>query len=166
MRHDLTSPRYLALISRLKTAPRHPAVVNSTLTLNELAKREFKKVRKTIRRAGASPNPEVVHRIRIKTKRARYAAELAKPAVGKPAARFIKQARALSDILGMHEDAFQAEAHVRAFLKHSSNVRAAFVAGRMVERQRARRKEARKAMTTVAKRLLKRGQQAWMDENE
>ncbi len=166
LRHDLTSPRYLALISRLKTAPRHPAVVNSTLTLNELAKREFKKVRKTIRGAGASPNPEVVHRIRIKTKRARYAAELAKPAVGKPATRFIKQARALSDILGMHQDAFQAEAHVRAFLKHSSNVRAAFVAGRMVERQRARRKEARKAMTTVAKRLLKRGKQAWMDEHE
>lgn len=63
----------------------------------------------------------------------------------------------------MHQDAIQAEAHVRAFLKHSTNVRAAFVAGRMVERQRERREEARKNMHTLWKKLLKRGEKAWED---
>jgi hypothetical protein len=40
-------------------------------------------------------------------------------------------------------------------------VRAAFVAGRMVERQRERRKEARKNMRHIWNRLLKRGEKAW-----
>ena len=76
----------------------------------------------------------MIHEIRIKTKRARYAAELAEPVVGKPATRFIKKARVVQDVLGMYQDALQAEAHVRAFLKQLASVRAAFVAGRMVER--------------------------------
>ena len=160
----LNSPRYLTLIHRLSTAPRHPVVVNPTLTLPDLAKREFKKLRKAIRSLGSSPNHALVHEVRIKTKRARCAAELAEPVMGKPAARFIKQARALADMLGVHQDALQAETHVRAFLKHSTNVRAAFVAGRMVERQRERRKEARKAVTPLSKRVLKRGKQAWLQK--
>ena len=110
---------------------------------------------------GASPSNATVHEIRIKTKQARYTAELAEPTVGKPATRFIKQARVVQDVLGMHQDAIQAEAHVRTFLSHSTSVRAGFVAGRMVERQRERRAQARKKMRKLWKRLLKRGTQAW-----
>lgn len=158
---ELKSPRYLDLIRRLRAAAQHPAVVPSTVTLRDLAAREFKKLRKSIRRAGAAPDSATVHDIRIKTKRARYVADLAEPMIGKPAARFIKQARVVQDILGMHQDALLAEAHVQAFLKHSTGVRAAFVAGRMVERQQARRKQARTEMRKLWKRLLKRGKQAW-----
>lgn len=158
---ELHSQRYLDLIGRLRSAAQNPAVVESTLTLQDLAAREFKKLRKVIRQVGASPSSTKVHEIRIKTKRARYAADLAKPAVGKPAARFIKQARAVQDVLGMHQDAIQAEAHVQAFLKHSTSLRTAFVAGRMVERQRERRGQARQSMSRLWKKLLKRGQQAW-----
>jgi len=46
----------------------------------------------------------------------------------------------------MHQDAIQAEVHIRAFLKKSTSARAAFVAGRMVERQRQRREKARGKM--------------------
>jgi CHAD domain-containing protein len=158
---ELTSARYFDLVGRLRTAAQDPSVVESTLTLHDLATREFKKLRKTICRMGASPSSATVHKIRIKTKRARYTAELEEPTIGKPARRFIKKARALQDILGMHQDAIQAEAHVRAFLKHSTSVRAGFVAGRMVERQRKRREQARSQMRKLWKGLLKRGKQAW-----
>jgi CHAD domain-containing protein len=158
---ELKSARYLDLIKRLQLAANDPIVVESTVTLLDLATREFKKLRKVIREAGASPSSATIHMIRIKTKRVRYAAELAEPVVGKPATRFIKKARVVQDVLGMHQDAIQAEAHVRAFLKHSTSVRAAFVAGRMVERQRERRAKATKEMRTLWEGLLKQGERAW-----
>ncbi len=61
----------------------------------------------------------------------------------------------------MHQDAIQAEAYIRAFLKHSTSARAAFVAGRMVERQRLRREKAKKKMKQLLNSLLKRGEKAW-----
>jgi CHAD domain-containing protein len=158
---ELKSARYLDLIRRLQQATHDPTVVESTVTLRDLATRAFKKLRKVIRQVGASPNSAKIHEIRINTKRARYAAELAEPVAGKPATRFINKARAVQDVLGMHQDAIQAETHVRAFLKQSTSMRAAFVAGRMVERQRERRAQARKKMRTLWKGLLKRGTQVW-----
>ena len=118
-------------------------------------------MRNAIRQAGRAPNSATIHEVRIKTKRARYAAELAGPTVGKPATRFISKARVVQDVLGMHQDAIQAEAQVRAFLKQSTSVRAAFVAGRMVERQRQRRERAKKKMPRLLRGLLKRGEKAW-----
>ena len=159
--HELKSERYLDLIRRLQQAAQDPTVVESTVTLRDLAKQEFTKLQKAIRLAGHTPNNATIHKTRIKTKRARYAAELAEPTVGKPATRFINKARVAQDLLGMHQDAIQAEAHVRAFLKHSTSVRAAFVAGRMVERQRLRREKARKKMPRLLRGLIKRGEKAW-----
>lgn len=52
--------------------------------------------------------------------------------VGKPTTRFIKKVHSAQGVLGMHQDAIQVEAHVRAFLKQSTSVRAGFVAARMV----------------------------------
>ena len=159
--NELKSERYLDLIRRLQQAAHDPTVVESTMTLRDLAKQEFTKLRNAIRQAGHAPNNAKIHQIRIKTKLARYAAELAEPTVGKLATRFINKARAVQDVLGMHQDSIQAEAHVRAFLKQSSNVRAAFVAGRMVERQRQRRERARDNMPRLLRGLLKRGEKAW-----
>jgi CHAD domain-containing protein len=159
--NELTSARYLDLIRRLQQAKHDPIVVETTITLNDIAKSAFTKLRKAIQHLGPSPTNPKLHEIRIKTKRARYAAQLAELADGKSVTRFIKTAGTVQDVLGMHQDAIQAEAHVRAFLKHSTNVRAAFVAGRMVERQRERREEARNNMPTLWKKLLKRGEKAW-----
>jgi CHAD domain-containing protein len=60
-------------------------------------------------RVGASPSSATVHKIRIKTKHARYTAEFEEPTIGKPARRFIKEARVLQDMLGMHQDAIQSK---------------------------------------------------------
>jgi len=158
---ELSSARYLELIRRLHQAAQEPSVVESPLTVRDLAIREFKKLRKAIRRLAPSPSDAQLHKIRIKTKRARYAAELACSSVGKPARRFIKSARAVQDLLGIHQDALQAERHIRQFLKYATSVRAGFLAGRMVERQRHRRQRVRKEMKPLFKTLLKQGRKAW-----
>ena len=135
--------------------------MESSFTVRRLAKRAFKKLRKAINRLAPSPSDTQLHKVRIKAKRARYAAELARRSVGKPAGRFIKSARVVQDLLGIHQDAIQAERHIRRFLKYSTSLRAGFVAGRMVERQRQRRHQVRKDMKPLFKALLKRGKQAW-----
>jgi len=159
--NELKSERYLDLIRRLRQAPHDPTVVESTVTLRDLAKQEFTKLRNAIRQAGDAPNNAKIHQTRIRTKRARYAAELAEPTVGKAATRFINKARAVQEVLGMHQDAIQAETRIRAFLKQSTSARAAFVAGRMVERQRQRRERAGEDMPRLLRGLLKRGEKAW-----
>jgi CHAD domain-containing protein len=159
--NELKSERYLDLIRRLQQAAHDPTVVESTVTLSDLAKQAFTKLRNAIREAGHAPNDAKIHETRIKTKRARYAAELAEPTVGKAATRFINKARVVQDVLGVHQDSIQAEAHIRAFLKQSTSARAAFVAGRMVERQRQRRENARKNMQRLLRGLVKRGEKAW-----
>lgn len=158
---ELTSARYLELIRRLQQAVQEPSVIESPLTVRHLAGQAFKKLRKAIRSLRTSPSDSALHKTRIKTKRARYAAELARVSAGKPATRFIKSARAVQNLLGIHQDAIQAERHVRQFLKHSTSPRAGFVAGRMVERQRYRRDMVRREMTPLFKTLLKRGKKAW-----
>ena len=158
---ELTSARYVELIRRLQQAAQNPSVIESPLTIHQLAKREFKKVRKAIDRIGPSLSDAQLHTIRIKAKRVRYAADFARWAEGKPAIRVMKAARAIQDLLGVHQDASQAELHIRQFLKHSTSVRAGFVAGRMVERQRQRREQVRNELKPLLKTLLKRGKQAW-----
>ncbi|MFO0700020.1 MAG: CYTH and CHAD domain-containing protein [Nitrospira sp.] len=158
---ELTSARYFDLIRRLQQAAQVPPVMESPLHIRQLAGRTFKKLRKAIRRLKPSPSNAALHKIRILTKRARYAADFARWAMGKPGVRFMKTARAGQDLLGIHQDAIQAERHVRQFLKYSTSVRAGFLAGRMVERQHHRRDLVRQEIKPLLKTLLKRGKKAW-----
>jgi CHAD domain-containing protein len=158
---ELRSHRYLELIGRLLQAAQEPAVVMSAARLDEITAGEFAKLRKAKKKLGSSPTDAELHRLRIKTKRARYAAELAETCIGKAATRFIKQAKVFQDVLGVHHDAVVAEKHIREFSDQSPSGRAAFVAGRMVERLRQRREEARTRMQSQWKKLQKRGEKAW-----
>lgn len=161
--NELTSVRYFDLVDRLAQAAHDPPVVNATppKTLRTLAKREFKKLEKTIRHMGSKPDDATLHTIRIKTKRARYAAELARWTAGKAAARFIKQACEVQDVLGSYQDSVTAESSLRSFVKQSAGAHTAFVAGRLVERERQRRESLRKDFQGLLKTLLKRGKRAW-----
>src|SRR4029078_12989657 len=87
---ELTSARYLALIRRLQQAKHDLIVVETTITLHDLAKNAFKKLRKAIQLLGPSPNNARLHETRVKTKRARYAAQLAQLGKGNAVTRFIK----------------------------------------------------------------------------
>jgi len=65
----------------------------------------WKAVARRARAARAAPTDETLHALRIRTKRARYAAEALEPFVGKRAARFARAAGQLQDVLGRHQDA-------------------------------------------------------------
>jgi CHAD domain-containing protein len=135
--------------------------VVSTVKLDGISAGEFRKLRKAKRKLARSPSDAELHRLRIKTKRARYAAELAETCIGKAATRFITQAKVFQDVLGVHHDAVVAEKHIREFSDQSPSVRAAFVSGRMVERLRQQRDIARTRMQLEWKKLQKRGKKAW-----
>jgi CHAD domain-containing protein len=138
----LSSERYFALLDGLEDAARGPKVRRGEVALRKLAAREFRRLRKAADELAPDSTDDELHRARILGKRARYAAELASPELGKGSRRLVARAKALQDVLGMHQDAIVAEARLRGLLP-SSGPGAAFAAGRLVEREQQRRRDAR-----------------------
>jgi len=157
----LDSPRYRELLSRLDEAARQPRVVTADLSLPRIAARQFKKLRKAVKALPAEPSDEELHAVRIKVKRARYAAELAEEEVGRPASRFVDKAKKVQDILGEHQDAVVAESRIRACLRSIRSRPATWLRDRLIERQRTRRQKARKVFWKKWPRLKRRGRKAW-----
>ena len=67
--------------------------------------RPWHKLAKRVEELPESPSDEELHAIRIRTKRARYAAEAATPVVGKQARAFAHAAAELQEVLGELNDA-------------------------------------------------------------
>jgi CHAD domain-containing protein len=103
-----------------------------------LLDRPLRKLRRAVAAAGANPADEVLHQLRIKGKRLRYAAELAlamaERRARKPLRRLISSAKDLQEVLGDHHDTVTAEAWLR-----ESGIGlpgpAVLVAGRLLERE-------------------------------
>jgi CHAD domain-containing protein len=98
-----------------------------------------------------------------RAKRARYTAELIASVMGRrtarAAGRFIQRVTQVQDTLGQHQDAVVAEQKLRELVE--SDPSAAFVAGQLVERQRERRRDARRKIPPAWKRLERAGRKAW-----
>jgi CHAD domain-containing protein len=157
----LRSERYSQLLDAIEGKLTATPLPNSTISLREVAGDEFRKLRKTVRALGKEPTDAALHATRIRGKRARYAAELAELAVGKRAASFVRKAKAFQDVVGDHQDAVVAEEKIRALLTRAGGTRTGFAAGRLIELQRARRREARAAFSSVWAALNRSGRQAW-----
>lgn len=158
---EMKSARYLGFVSKLRQAAEVPEVVKSNRTLTHVAARQFRKLRKAVRKLKHSPSNDDLHCVRIRTKRARYAAELAQVCDSKPIARFIKRAKQFQDLLGTHQDAVLAERYVRELLKYHTGQQAAFTAGLLVARANQQREAVREEFWSEWKRLKKRGKRAW-----
>ena len=157
----LDSPRYFTLLDRIEETISHPPVADVDVSLDEVAAREWRKLRRTVKSLPETPGDAALHEVRIKAKRARYAAELAATAVGQPAERFVELVKKLQDILGEHQDAAVAEARLRELAKEAPGERTDFVAGLLVERQHARRQAARTAFEACWAEVQRRGRKAW-----
>jgi CHAD domain-containing protein len=156
----LRSQRYLRLLDALEEASGAVPAQDGGPAVTELAATEFARLRKTVRALGDEPSDEELHKARVRAKRARYAAEVAEVAVGKGAAKFIRRAKAFQDVVGGHQDAVVAEDAIRR-LGRGSGTRAAFVAGRLVERQQKRRRRARRSVLKTWKKLERAGERVW-----
>ncbi|HET6170968.1 MAG TPA: CYTH and CHAD domain-containing protein [Gaiellales bacterium] len=148
----LDSHRYLALLDRLEATRESLPVTPARETVRCIVRRAAQRVRCKLPTVSPSAGDKQLHELRIAAKRARYAAELASGAEGRPARRVAKRATDLQTILGEHQDAVIAEQHLQE-LAGDATPAAAFVAGRLAERQRDRRAAARAGLPAVAKRF-------------
>ncbi|MFL5943625.1 MAG: CHAD domain-containing protein [Gaiellaceae bacterium] len=146
---------YRFLLTRLRLPPRLAAGVDS-VPLESLAQKEFRRLAKLVDRLGRRPDERGVHRVRIALKRARYAAELAAPKGG-GRKRFLADARVLQELLGEQQDAVVVEQRLRRATVEDVRTAAAFAAGRLAERQRARRERVQERLPAAWKRLPKSG---------
>jgi CHAD domain-containing protein len=114
LRAALDGDRYLALlvaIDDLQAAPPLTGAAGDRAHggLGPLIGRSYRRVERHVRAAATLPaGPErdaELHEARKATKRLRYAAEAATPALGKPARRLGKRVKAVQKMLGSHQDA-------------------------------------------------------------
>ena len=159
----LDGPRYIKLLDRLDDAIEHPRVVTAKLSLPAIAAGQFKKLRKAVKALPETPSNDDLHAVRIKVKRARYAAELAQTMVGRSARRFVARAKKLQDILGEHQDAAVAEDRLRALGRDGGRPER-LLAGKLVTRQRIRRHAAQMDFFEQWPKLKRRGDEAWTTE--
>ncbi|HEX6761586.1 MAG TPA: CHAD domain-containing protein [Gaiellaceae bacterium] len=124
--------------------------------LERAARREFRRLAATVAGLGKHPDAEELHGLRGRLKRARYAAELAPPG-GKARRRFIEDARVLQELLGTFQDAVIAEERLRAASVVDAATAAAFAAGRIAERQHARRDAVLRQLPRAWKHLRRSG---------
>ncbi len=141
----LRERRFVVLIDRLESETDAPPLTGAGASLRGLAGREFRRLRKRVRALGDRPPDAELHAARIAVKRARYAAELAERTVGKAATAVVRDLKLLQDVLGDHQDAAVAEARIRALIKPRTSAATGIAAGRVIERQHARRQAARAA---------------------
>jgi CHAD domain-containing protein len=157
----LGSDRYFRLLDAMEAAVRGPRVQRGNVSLEKLAAKQFKKLRKSAEQLGPDSSDDELHRTRILGKRARYAAELAEPEAGKAARRLVDRAKSFQDVLGAHQDAIVAEARLRGLLAEQARSGAAFAAGRLVERERQRKREARDDLPKAWRDLDREARKAW-----
>jgi CHAD domain-containing protein len=155
----LRNPRYFALLERLLAGAGSPRLAGRSLRLGSLASAEYRRMRKTARRAGADPDAAAMHRLRIAGKRARYAAELAALPDDRQGQVFIRCAKDLQDVLGTHQDAIVAEQRLRALAEDAPSA-VALAAGRLVEQEAVRRAAARSELPETLK-ALARAAERW-----
>src|SRR4051794_3264137 len=138
-RAALEDERTLRLLFLLAT----PRVAEEEPRFRALARSEAARLRKLTRKAGRPPDDELLHRLRLRGKRTRYALELAAPELGKRGRDALDAARRLQDVLGEHQDAVVAEERLRD-LARSARGGTAIALGRLVEHQHVRRSAARR----------------------
>jgi CHAD domain-containing protein len=142
----LGSPAYLELLDDFGRTIDELRPTGAEVSLDELAGRAFKKARRAARALGDDPPDDDLHALRKLGKRARYAAELA----GKD--EVVRRAKQLQDVLGDHQDAVVAEERLR-ILAAGAPAEQAFAAGRLVEREHARKRAARASWEQAWRRL-------------
>ncbi|MFI1797275.1 CHAD domain-containing protein [Streptomyces sp. NPDC020379] len=118
----LDSDRYLTLLDTLDALladpPLRPAAARPPReVLARAVLRDYGRLASRVEHALATgPGPErdaVLHDARKAAKRARYAAEAARPALGKPAKRFAARMKSVQTLLGDHQDSVMARAALR-----------------------------------------------------
>jgi CHAD domain-containing protein len=133
----LGQERTLQLLDRLIAAADDPPTLpraerSAKKVLPKLVRKRWKRLNRAVRALGPDPSPRELHRIRILSKRVRYATEAVAPAAGKQATRFAIEAARIQDALGELNDAAVAQDRL-GDIANSLDGRAAFTAGQLAQ---------------------------------
>jgi CHAD domain-containing protein len=131
--------------------------------LPQLVRRPWKHLRRAVEGLGDDPPDHALHEVRIRAKRARYAAEAAASVMGKPARKLAAACAGIQGVLGDMQDAVVAEAWLRQEATSMSPGQA-LTAGELVAMQRQDKAACRAAWSEAwkvasAKRLV-----SWLKE--
>jgi CHAD domain-containing protein len=149
----LDSDRYLALLDAFAAAVASLPDLEAPDGLRPLAAKALKRLRKAASALPDDPSDDELHGLRIRAKRARYAAELAGGKKLKPTIAALKH---VQDVIGEHQDAVVAEGKLRSVATAGSAV----AAGRLIERERARRAARRGEYAEALQTALEHGRKA------
>ncbi|MFF7068305.1 CYTH and CHAD domain-containing protein [Streptomyces pseudovenezuelae] len=118
----LDSRRHLALLDALDALIADPPLLKAAgkkphKVIAKAVRKDFRKVSGLVGRAlelePGTDRDVAIHEARKKTKRTRYAAETARPALGSPARTMVKSMKALQNLLGEHQDSVMARQTLR-----------------------------------------------------
>ena len=157
--------RYLGLLDRLVDAANNPRLLpsaedSSRKALLDLARTPFKRLMQTVKALPDDPVDPDLHRIRIRAKRVRYAAEAVAPVVGKKARRFARAAAKLQDTLGELQDATVAHEWLLTAAQHHPAV--AFTAGQLAGFELIRAETARNEWKAAWRKLARDKLRKWL----
>jgi CHAD domain-containing protein len=134
-RAAIDAPGHLLLLGKLDDFVANAEIADGVL--DDVVDRELDRFRKA---ANDVDSDQGLHAARIGAKRVRYAAEVA----GRK--KLVERMRRLQDVAGEHQDAAVAEERLRRLADPQTGL----VVGRLIERQRERRRSARKAWSKLA----------------
>ncbi|MCQ9179908.1 CYTH and CHAD domain-containing protein [Streptomyces sp. IBSBF 2953] len=161
----LDSPRYLTLLDALDALVADPPLLKAAAgkpakVLAKAVRKDFRKVSGLIGQALEEPpghtRDVTLHEARKKTKRTRYAAETATPAIGGSAKALAKSMKSLQSLLGDHQDSVMARRTLRELsaVAHAAG-ESAFTYGVLYGREQGRAERAEEALPHVWERVSK-----------
>lgn len=161
MLEGLENERYLELLRNLESATVSLVVRPAEDDLQSGAARQFRKMRKAVKVLPSPPEDEDLHRVRRLAKKSRYTADLVKAGGGRKVAQFLADIKQVQEVLGDFQDSVVAEERIRAFLPEAKSTQEAFVLGRMVELQAAKKRRVGIEFPPAWRRVEKSGKLVW-----
>jgi CHAD domain-containing protein len=155
---------YVDLLDELVEAAREPRVLEEAAgapaasELRSALERPWQHLEHAVEGAREEASDASLHVVRIRAKRARYAAEAVSPVFGKRAEAFAQAAARLQDVLGDHQDSVVARAWLREAAEDGAD---AFVAGELAAIEAQAAAEARAAWPKAWKALSRKRLRFW-----
>jgi len=164
----LRSDRYDALLNRVVVAAARPCFLprvgdtDDAEILSRLARRPWKHLAAAVAALADNPSDLALHGVRIRAKRARYAAEAVAPAFGKPARAFARAVTELQDVLGEHQDAIVAAEWLRRAATGTADESTGFAAGQLAAIEYRQVERARRAWPKAWRRASRKRLRSWL----
>ncbi|HZP31176.1 MAG TPA: CYTH and CHAD domain-containing protein, partial [Acidimicrobiia bacterium] len=166
----MRTQRYVALLDRLVDAAHHPRLAlrvagdddSDADVLRGLVRAPWGHLRRAVHDLPDDPPDPALHEIRIRAKRARYAAEAVEPVFGKKARRFAERITRLQDVLGEHQDAVVAGQWLREAAASSGDLDVAFAGGMLAAIEHRAAQDSRDAWADVWRRASRKKLRSWL----